>query len=162
MTLSIAAASYLYQASPPVGTSNPDQPQSDWQPATAVAASLAPATVAGLPRIQMPSDMLAAIQSGSGLHAPDPQRTAAQDSTPAYSLIKDAGTGQILGGVWPGAGVVSKLNIPIDNRITGNSDWSQVTQYLAQDITQGTGKPVTVQYFEPGDPNAPTFGSVMG
>ena len=77
-------------------------------------------------------------------------------------MIKDAKTGQVLGGVWPNAGVVSKPNIPIDNRITGNSNWNEFTQYLAQDIAKGTGKDVTIQYFQPGDPNAPTFGEAIG
>ena len=160
MTLSIAATSYLYQARPQIAASNSTVPPVSGD--SKAAPALSPVTVAGLPRIQMPSDLLAAIQSGSGLRSPDPVRTAAQDSAPAYSVIKDADTGQILGGVWPGAAVVSKPDIPIDNRITGNSDWSQVTQYLAQDITHATGKPVTIQYFGADDPNAPTFGSVMG
>lgn len=165
MTLSVAAASYLnWPVATKAATTNTQPGPSD-NSAPKVGVTSGPITLtavsaSGLPRIQMPSGMLAQIQSGSV--APDPAKTAAQNATPAYSIIKDAGTGQILGGVWPGAATVSKINIPIDDRLTGNTDWAQATQILADDISRFTGKDVTIEYFRPGDPNAPTFGDIMG
>lgn len=130
--------------------------------------SLSRISASSLPAVQMSPAQLAAVQSGSGFEAPDPAKTEAQQNSRAYALIKDAATGQVVGGVWPGAGVVSASNSPIianDDRITGNTNWSEVSQYLAQDIAQATGQQTTIQYFRPGDPNAPIFAdmsSVLG
>lgn len=170
MTLNITAATYLGRSysssavstSATARTTDDVQGQADQNGSASLASTLSPVSISTLPLVQMPSDMLAAIQSGSGLHSPDPAKTAAQNAAPAYAVIKDADSGQILGGVWPNAAVVSKPNIPVDDRITANTDWEQVTQYLADDISQYTGKNITIQRFAPGDPDAPTFGSVMG
>lgn len=124
------------------------------------APALTPVSVAGLPTVRLSADQLAMMQNGP--RPPDPVKTAAEMNTPAYALVKDAQTGQVLGGVWPGVANVSAAPIAPDSRLSAGSPADQ-TQALAEDIQRAIGKAVTVQYFQPGDPNAPTFGShVMG
>ncbi len=119
--------------------------------------ALTPVSGAMLPRVQLPADQLAMLQSGAGFKAPDPAKTAAQMSTRASALVRDAQTGQILGGVWPHVAAVSGPDIAADPRLSDGSNETALAQALAQDIQQATGKAVTIQYFQPGDANAPTF-----
>jgi len=114
-------------------------------------------STAGLPLITMPAELFA--QMHDPFSPPDPAKTAAQDNDRAYSVARDAATGKILGGVWPDAGIVSSGDIAADDRLGQTEDWTKVSQYLAGDIEQASGRSVTIQYFKPGDPNAPTFGS---
>ncbi len=169
MTISIAAYAQLSRPySVASATSNAaatvpttSAASTDENQTTSVTSSLSPVSISSLPLIKMSPDQLAALQSGDMLRQPDPAKTAAQNATKAFAVVKDASTGQILGGVWPNAGVVSKPNIAIDDRLTGNSNWNEVTEYLAQDIAKGTGSTVTIQYFRPDDPSAPTFGDTV-
>lgn len=130
---------------------------------TALAASaLTPVSGTMLPRVQLPADQLAMLQSGAGFKAPDPAKTAEQNSTRASALVRDARTGQILGGVWPNVASISAVTDPIiadDQRFTNAPSPADQARFLAQDIQQATGRDVTIQYFQPGDPNAPTFGT---
>lgn len=131
-------------------------------PAALTASLLAPVSGTMLPRVQLPADQLAMLQSGAGLKAPDPAKTAAQNSTRASALVRDAKTGQILAGVWPNVASISAVTDPIiadDQRLTSDRNPADEARFLAQDIQQATGRDVTVQYFQPGDPNAPTFGT---
>lgn len=175
MTNSVSTAPYnpfylatASAASAAAAQSTFDSGVADSQPLSPIASSLTQISASSLPAVQMTPAQLAAVQSGSGFKAPDAAKTEAQQNSTAYALIKDSATGQVVGGVWPNAGVVSASNSPIiadDSRITGNTNWSEVSQYLAQDIAQASGRQVTIQYFQPGDPNAPTFAdmsSIMG
>ncbi|MDR3516208.1 MAG: hypothetical protein P4M00_10340 [Azospirillaceae bacterium] len=113
------------------------------------------------PAIKMSADQLAAMQA-SPFRAPDPAETAAQSNDKAYALITDTKTGKLVGGVWPEVAIVSGPNIADDSRLTGSTDMNEATQALAQDIQQATGDSMSIQYFQPDDPNAPTFGSTIG
>ena len=130
-------------------------------PAAVVASALTPVSGAMLPRVRLPADQLAMLQSGAAFKAPDPAKTAAQNSTRASALIRDAKTGQILAGVWPNVADISAVTDPIianDQRLS-SADPADQARFLAHDIQQATGRAVTIQYFQPGDPNAPTFGT---
>ena len=120
------------------------------------ASSLTAISSAGLPTVRLTADQLAAVQEG--IKPPDPAKAQAEANTPAYALIKDAQTGKVLGGVWPGVATIAASGSASDSRLAGASPAEQA-QYLAQDIAQATGAGVTIQYFQPGDPAAPTFGS---
>jgi hypothetical protein len=143
-------------SAPPPADTGEDQP-------TTRTAELTPLSGAMLPRVQLPADQLAMLQSGAAFKAPDPAKTEAEMNTPASAVVRDASTGEILGGVWPNVATVSAPTIAADPRLSSASNSAQQAQYLAQDIQQATGRAVTIQYFQPGDPNAPTFGSnVLG
>jgi hypothetical protein len=124
--------------------------------ATPATSSLTAISSAGLPTVRLTADQLAAVQEGS--KPPDPAKAQAEANTPAYALIKDAQTGKVLGGVWPGVASIAASGSASDSRLAGASAAEQA-HYLAQDITQATGAGVTIQYFQPSDPAAPTFGS---
>lgn len=133
------------------------------QGTTPSTADLTPLSGAMLPRVQLPADQLAMLQSGTAFKAPDPAKTEAEMNTPASAVVRDASTGEILGGVWPNVATVSAPTIAADPRLSSASSSAQQAQYLAEDIQQATGRAVTIQYFQPGDQNAPTFGSnVLG
>ena len=114
----------------------------------------------GLPTVRLTADQLAILQHGA---QPDPAQQAAlaagderQATTRAYALIKDAQTGQVIGGVFPGVANVSAADIGQDPRLQQGGPAEQ-TQALAEDIQKAIGKGVTIQYFSPNDTNAPTF-----
>lgn len=111
------------------------------------------------PAVQLSSAQMLALQSDL-IRAPDAAKTAAQNDSKAFAVIRDAGTGKLLGGVWPNAGIWSGPDIGSDSRLSSNDDMGLVTQSLAGDIEKATGRAVSIQYFEPGDANAPTFGSI--
>lgn len=122
----------------------------------ATTSSLSPVSAGALPAVRLTAEQLAMVQEG--IRPPDPAQTAAEMNTRASALIRDAQTGQVLGGVWPGVAAVSAPAIEPDSRLSSASAADQV-RYLAQDIEKATGKDVTIQYFGSSDPNAPTFGS---
>lgn len=123
--------------------------------AAPAASSLTAISTAGLPTVRLTAAQLAALQDV--IKPPDPAKAQAEANTPAFALIKDAQSGKVLGGVWPGVATVSTSGAP-DSRLAGASPADQA-RYLAEDIAQATGEGVTIQYFQPGDPAAPTFGS---
>jgi hypothetical protein len=123
-----------------------------------------PLSASGLPLISIPPELRAQLLAPSALDgsvetAAQKAETAAQNNDRAFSLIRDAATGKVVGGVWPDAGIVSSGDIAPDDRLGQTEDWTKVSQYLANDIAQASGRAVTIQYFKSGDPSAPTFGS---
>jgi hypothetical protein len=112
------------------------------------------------PVVQLSSVQIATLQADL-IRAPDPEKTAAQNNDKAFALIRNAETDDVVGGVWPNAAILSGPDIAADSRLGSDSNMSEVTQYLAEDIQKATGRPVTIQYFQPDDPNAPTFGSTQ-
>lgn len=123
---------------------------------TPAVSSLTAISTAGLPTVRLTADQLAAVQEG--IKPPDSAKAQAEANAPAYALIKDAQSGKVLGGVWPGVASIAATGSASDSRLAGASPADQA-QYLAQDIAQATGANVTIQYFQPGDAAAPTFGS---
>lgn len=111
------------------------------------------------PAVHLSSAQMLALQSDL-IRAPDAAKTAAQNDSRAFAVIRDAGTGKLLGGVWPDAGVWSGPDIGADSRLSSSNDMGQVTQALAGDIEKATGRAVSIQYFQSGDSAAPTFGSI--
>ncbi|MTJ82083.1 MAG: hypothetical protein F8N37_13895 [Telmatospirillum sp.] len=111
------------------------------------------------PAVHLSSAQMLALQSDL-IRAPDAAKTAAQNDSRAFAVIRDAGTGKLLGGVWPEAGVWSGPDIGSDSRLSSSNDMGQVTQALAGDIEKATGRAVSIQYFQSGDSAAPTFGSI--
>ena len=150
----IGTANSIYQPQAATGGGAPSFVAAD--ATTPAASSLTVISSAGLPSVRLTADQLAAVQEG--IKPPDPAKAQAEANTPAYALIKDAQTGKVLGGVWPGVASISASGGPSDSRLAGASPADQA-QYLAQDIAQAAGNSVTIQYFQPGDPAAPTFGS---
>jgi hypothetical protein len=141
-------------AGPPAGGFSLDD-----KAAPAVTDLLTPASIR-LTKIRLSADQLAILQHGPQL---DPAQQAAwaagearQATTRAYALVKDAQTGKVLGGVFPGVANVSSAGIADDPRLQQGSPAEQ-TKALVQDIQRAIGKAVTIQYFSPNDPNAPTF-----